>query len=536
MRSVIMLCIMSVAMAQVAGAVGLDGALSLTDLRVIPQPVVAGNTVFFSFQLYNSYTSYLSNVNLQIISQNQLINVSPTYSYLTDVIGTGLYGGTGYNSFQYSFTVPNSLSAGEYVIDVVASYDGSQDIGAGYTQELPGVSTMPIYFYVYGTPNIQVNGNQNGEMTPGFPFSFDLSAINTGTDSARNVSVQILNSSSFNVIGSDVFDLGIIPEGSSSSATAQLESQANISAGVHMLPLRVTYTSPLGSHYNNTIAIPIDVQVGSPDVVVSIASAQPQQLNSGSNQTLSVLVQNIGTGEAKNVSVRFSGNNYIGISGSASQFFIGSLAAGSSTTEQVFISAARNTNSSGYTLPVALSYYSANYGSKINVTQPIQVDVAPTAIFNVTAVQSPLYPGSTYTPITFTVKNPGNELAQEVYISAQSVYPISFTNPNAYVSYIAPGQSVNVTLYATVDSGGNTGQYPVTLYEQWRQPNGAPNQQYSGSTGYYAIVQQPQAIGGGLFPYAIAAVIIVAIAVIMIRRMAAHHRGDSADQAKKHKV
>ncbi len=529
------LCIMAFALMQVSSAQSLDGALSLTNLRISPQPVVAGNTVYLSFQLYNSYTNPLSNVNLQIISQNPLINASPTYSYITDTVGTGLFGGVGLGALQYSFTVPNSTPAGEYVVDVVASYEGTEDIGAGYTAQEPGVSTMPIYIYVYGTPSIQVNGNENGEITPGLPFTFDLSAINTGTDSARNVSMQILNSSNFTVIGSDSFNLGIISEGASSGAVAELQSQSNISTGVHYLKIRVTYTSPLGVKYNKTISIAIDVQVGAPDIVASIEGSEPQQLNSGSNQTITVLLQNTGNGEARNVSAKFLGNSYISVSGSADNFFIGTLPAGGSATEEVFIAASRNTNSSSYTIPVALSYYSANYGNKITSFQSLPINVAGTAIYNVTSVEGQLYPGATYVPVTFEIKNVGNQPGQEVYINAQSVYPISFTNPNAYESNIAPGQTVNVTFYASVDSAGNAGQYPVTLYEQWRQPNGALEQQYSGSVGYYAPVQQSSSATSSPLVYIAVIAVIVIAAVIMRRRSEGAKNGESGDEGKKRK-
>ena len=41
-----------------------NGALSLQNLVVSPQPVVSGDNVNISFQLFNSYSSQLQNVNL----------------------------------------------------------------------------------------------------------------------------------------------------------------------------------------------------------------------------------------------------------------------------------------------------------------------------------------------------------------------------------------------------------------------------------------------------------------------------------------
>ncbi|MDE1823195.1 MAG: hypothetical protein KGH50_02620, partial [Candidatus Micrarchaeota archaeon] len=41
-----------------------SGALSVANLNVAPEPILPGQNVTIYFQLYNSYTSSLSNVNL----------------------------------------------------------------------------------------------------------------------------------------------------------------------------------------------------------------------------------------------------------------------------------------------------------------------------------------------------------------------------------------------------------------------------------------------------------------------------------------
>ena len=68
-------------------------ALSLSDLHISPQPLIAGTNATIVFQLYNSYSSSLGDVNLQVTASNPIINVSPSSTTLIDSIGNGLYGG-----------------------------------------------------------------------------------------------------------------------------------------------------------------------------------------------------------------------------------------------------------------------------------------------------------------------------------------------------------------------------------------------------------------------------------------------------------
>ena len=89
-----------------AGVSAGDGALSIINLQVLPQPVMAGSNITITFQLYNAYSSALQNVNLQMTASNPIITVSPSSTYLTSAIGSGIY--DGYTNQQvYDIHVPS---------------------------------------------------------------------------------------------------------------------------------------------------------------------------------------------------------------------------------------------------------------------------------------------------------------------------------------------------------------------------------------------------------------------------------------------
>ena len=155
------------AYAQPAGSTGGaptgSGALSIQDLSVSPNYVVSGDNISLSFQLYNSYSSSLRNVNLDLEASNPLLNVSPSYTSLADSIGSGTYGGLGLDVYSYKIHVPSTLPEGVYTISVVATYETTVSDGL-LSYDVPGESVMPIYIYVHGLPKLGIN------LAPSYPI------------------------------------------------------------------------------------------------------------------------------------------------------------------------------------------------------------------------------------------------------------------------------------------------------------------------------------------------------------------------------
>ncbi|MFI5412280.1 MAG: CARDB domain-containing protein [Candidatus Micrarchaeales archaeon] len=493
---------------QIASAQAVNGAISLSQLSVTPQPVVAGGNVTISFQLFNSYTSTLNNVVLQLTASNPIINVSPSTSVLINSVAAGgTVSSGGISSFSYKLHIPSTLTAGEYTIDIQATYESASGSGGQATQE-PGTSTVPITFYVYGKPNIQLTAVPQGQITPGGQNLFDIEAINTGTDTATNVSVTFLSTANFTPYGATKLSFGTMAPNYQSMQQETLLLGSGLTSGTFGIPVQVSYVAEDGAQYsNNAITIPVSFVNGNPDIVASIASAMPTQLIPGGNQTLNILVQNNGYGEAKNLTIKFLNSGPLSVTGSAAQYFIGNLQAGASVNEQVQLTASSNANLTQYNLPVSISYSNLSAGSSTTVVKSIPIKLQNSAIFNITAVEGSLSPGGTDQPLTFVIKNTGNEPAQQVTLSLQTIYPITPVNPNYYITSLQPGESVNVTFYADIDTNGKSGTYPVTLYEQWRQPNGYTTQQYSSSNNYYANVSTSNLLGS--YSWVLYAVIIV---------------------------
>ncbi|MCL5430013.1 MAG: NEW3 domain-containing protein [Candidatus Marsarchaeota archaeon] len=516
-------------------ASSVDDALSINYLHISPQPVVAGDNVMITFDMFNSYVNTLNNVNLQITASTALLNVSPSSSYFVSAIGPGQYGGLIPEQFSFNLHVPSTLQAGEYTINIDASYYSTYGTSSS-TEDEPGTSTMPINMYIYGKPDLQISAAPVGQIQPGGQSEFDLTTLNAGTDTADKVSITVLDSNSFTVYGSPILYAGTLAANKSSTSEIILQTASNLSAGLTSIPIMLNYTTASGTNVSENVSVPVSFIEGSPTIVASIQSALPQQLYAGGNQTLTIDIQNTGYSEAKNITMNFLSTSAIKVGSSDSTLFIGSLPEGTSTTAQVLITAANNANMSSYSLPVEVTYKNTA-NQNFSVVQNIPIKLQNSSIFSVTAVNStPLQPGGSYQAVSLTIKNTGNEEADQVSLSLQTVYPLSPVDTNFYINKLMPGQSTTATFYVDVDSNGAPGTYPVTLYEQWRQPNGYTTQQYSGSNNYYAVVAQPtNGSGSSMEGLIIAVVVIIVVAIVGYRYYNTKMKGNSKGKHEKNK-
>jgi hypothetical protein len=377
------------ALAILSGTVGAqyDNSLSMINLSVSPNPVVAGGNATIRFQLYNAYGDWLYGTSLQPSGSYPLLNVSPLSSYTIGQLDSGL----NQKYYNYTIEIPNTTPSGVYTVTFTAKY------------------------FVYAA---------------------------TGTT--------------------------------------------------------IAFTSmPVSFYVNNK-----------PAIKVVASSPQPSALYSGYNQTIDLLIQNTGYGTARNVSVAARGGKGIDILSSVSTFFISNLTQGSSVSEPLLVSA-QNT---GQTKMVAnITYYSSTLQQRFSSIQDINLSVAPSAQFTIESMDSGVKVGAADVPVHLKVTNSGTSDASELQLSLETTYPITPVASTAYISDLPPGASANLTFLVNVDSAGVPGNYPITLYEQWKQPNGAANQQFSGSNNYFVPVVS-SSYGGSAMEIVVAVVAIVIIA------------------------
>jgi hypothetical protein len=245
-----------------------------------------------------------------------------------------------------------------------------------------------------------------------------------------------------------------------------------------------------------------------PIIKLLFSNPQPASLYEGYNQTVQLEVENTGYGTARNVSVSISPLQGTNLLSSVTNFFISNLTQGQAVYEPLLVSAT-NTTSAG--IAAEVSYYPSNYQKRISGTQVLQLALAPAAQFRIASQGTALGVGTTDVPVTLMVMNSGTSDATQVQISLETSYPITPVASTAFIPSLQAGATTNVTFLVSVDSQGVSGNYPVTMYEQWKQPNGAVNQQFSGSNNYFISISS-----GGSSGTLIVVVVIIIIAAIVV--------------------
>lgn len=484
-----------------------SGALSLTNVAVTPSPVVAGKNMTVFFQLYNSYDSTLYDVNLQMAGAYPLLNFSPSHSYLISTMGNGLY--TGY--FFYNISVPASIPSGTYALNFIATYRTTTLASA----TVIGTSTMPLSIYVHGIPNVTA-GVTGAQITSGNTMVVNVRIANTGYSKAENLVLGFLNTSRLSTSGTSSFSIAELLNRSSINVSVTYSVAGGINSGTYFLPISVSYASGYNTTYSKQLNLTASIIINNPNIKAIVASSQPLALYQGHNQSLQIGIENTGLGAAKSLNVSILPGAGVTLLSSVTNFFIADLEPNQIVYEPVLITSNSTANAS---LVASMSYYSSNYQNQFSSRQTLSLSSVPAAQFSVSSTGAVLPPGAAGIPVRFRVTNTGTSEARQIQLSLQTTYPITPVASTSYISTLAPGSSTNATFVVTVDSQGTTGNYPVTLYEQWKQPNGAVNQQFSGSNNYFISVGSSES---GSTTAIIGAVVVIAaiVGIVMYRRRA----------------
>ncbi len=313
--------------------------------------------------------------------------------------------------------------------------------------------------------------------------------------------------------------IGIINPGQNSTKyyNYSIHIPSTTPAGTYTVTFTATYFVLAGTGtVIATSQLPITFYVqNKPEIKIVPESSQSAALYTGHNQTITLLVENIGYGTARNVTVDVSGGQGLNILSPVTTFFISNLTPGSSASEPILVGA-QSLNSTYIIANV--NYDSSKFEQSFSSTQRINLSVAPAAQFSINSTGGGAGVGAADVPVNFKVTNTGTSDASEVQFTLETTYPITPVSSTAYINNLAPGETANLTFLVDVDTAGVPGQYPVTLYEQWKQPNGAENQQFTGSNNYFVPVVTPGLGISGIIEGIIAVVVVIGAGVFVYRR------------------
>lgn len=212
---------------------------------------------------------------------------------------------------QYRIKVDDNATTGAHNIPLNLAWEN--EVGTQLTQ------TVYLGIEVNGEPNLIISGiNSTPERVyPDTEFTLDVTIENTGTEKAKSVETALTLPDG--ITGEDRAYLGTINRDSKTKASYTLKATKAVKSRAYDFVLSIDYTDEQGA--SGKVERPFTVFVserGDIDLEIAGISTSPAKIHPGTDFTLSVQLENIGTQDAKSVMAKVS--NSEGFVGEFSSF------------------------------------------------------------------------------------------------------------------------------------------------------------------------------------------------------------------------
>jgi len=195
-------------------------------------------------------------------------------------------------------------------------------------------------------------------LDPGTKGSLLLTITNAGTDFASQV--QLLIHSSSNVVP-DIsnFNLGTINSGGSIQVTVPITVSPSSPEGSISLPFTISYQvgNAVGATTtDNSATITVTKRTL---IEITNVSYDTDQIQRGNTVTMTVTLQNVGTGQIKDMTVSMRNFTSLPVApaGSDTQKFLGDIMPGQSSTFSFVFVVSNDAGTVTYSLPIYLNYF-----------------------------------------------------------------------------------------------------------------------------------------------------------------------------------
>ena len=292
---------------------------------------------------------------------------------------------------------------------------------------------------------------------------------NTGTEKAENVTCKIIPEYPFTLKPGekDIFNIGILPAGE--TYIKQVDFLVNSNAYEGYWEFKVVCSS--GKNVWIEKKINLYVEAKHPKLVIGIIRSNPEKIVSDlDNVKLSVEIENIGKGDAKNVIAKIYLPKGLSPSFSMSDTYgLGDINSGESKDAIFYVDVAKNIEP-GYKKAIIQLKYADDSGNEVvyktvNLTAWIMIAPSPNLevvrSYTVPAVVSPGSKADLYV----VIKNAGEKKASEVslLIIKNSNVPISFDKKFDYIGDLEKGETGTGAFEMSIDKDALPKTYQVKV-------------------------------------------------------------------------
>jgi hypothetical protein len=370
---------------------------------------------------------------------------------------------------------------------------GALPAAAQETQPPPHRPLIFIRSYKTEPAIVQANGT----------FELFLELHNIGSAGAREILVTITSDRFVPLSTSSVKVLGSLQVNEHGGVSQTLRAVPDVEEGTYAVTVRLDYRDAEGFSYSSTetvgIAVSAKPKPGRPQLVILSVNTEPENLAPGVPFTMTVVVRNVGTGQARRVLLTSGGGDVpFAPVGASNVKALPDLSVGSVHTTTLSLVTSRSAKPGLYTFGLKLDYDdTASTPNHTTSDQSVALSVAardipqPQPVVASYATEPAiLTPGSPFT-ITLTVQNAGEADARRLTASlggsgtsgsggsggqtttgAGTFAPLGSGNLKV-LGTLAPGATQVVVQAFVVDGAANGGAYTFPIIFEFEDSDGA---------------------------------------------------------------
>jgi hypothetical protein len=365
--------------------------------------------------------------------------------------------------------VPSGLASGSYNLQV----DLSANDWEGSHYEYPETIAVEVVGVGHGRPQVVIEEAHTEPPTlgPGDAFSLTLCLANHGSRTATQVVVGAASPDlAVPAGGSNVVALDQIAIGTRVTTTLPLVLGEVTQAGRRNLAMALEYGDYSGGAYADQQSVGLEVRTAladRPQLIIEGYHTRPDSLAPGSTFTLTLVLRNVGGGDAERLVLTLGGEAESGLGpfaplGSSNVKFVPSLAAGAVIEIMQSLVVDGSAESASYGLPVALAFDDAR-GTRHTDSQLISVLVRERPHFQIgfyRPVGEPLV-GQAF-PLPVEVTNIGRGLVNVSTLELTSEQ-VEIQDGSLYLGPLDGGTSGSLEATGIAREGG-TAEVVVTIH------------------------------------------------------------------------
>ena len=294
---------------------------------------------------------------------------------------------------------------------------------------------------------------------PGDTVLLTLHYVSDSDVCAEKLSVQLSAAYPLAIEGPDTQYAGLLCAESSNNGTFTFKVRVDPLAqtGNYAIAASAVYQKTF-LKYTASNSIATRVQ-GQPDLSATVASSQPVDIYAGDSAVIKLHIYNKGTGYVTSARAAASATG-ITVKWAGSDLQIGAIAPRSSTDAALVVEASKNLSPGNYPLVLVVNYV-AEDGSVGISRFSFDVPVKPRADFSAVDGASVAIGETSLTVVT--LENKGSDVARNVKVVIRPVFPYSADGTVRFIDELAPGASVPLDYFVSVDKQALPGKQLLSL-------------------------------------------------------------------------